>query len=405
MNCQTLSDEALEQLLRGGENDHVEFKESLSGSAPEALREAVCAFANDLPGRDLPGVAFIGVRDDGTPANLSISDELLRQLANIRTDGNITPPPSMQVEKRTIAGHTFAVLTVHPSDSPPVRYKGRIKIRTGPRKDNASAQDERILNERRLSGSRPYDLRPVPGSTLKDLSLRRFSDEYLHRAFAPEVLEANGRSEAEQLAATKMIVEVQDSRATVLGMLLLGIRVRDFFPGAYVQFLRVAGAELSDPIVDSAEIDGCITEVLQQLDQKIAAHNFTAVDLTSGPLERRTPHYPSSALQQISRNAVMHRSYEATHAPVRVTWFDDRIEITSPGGSFGMVNAANFGEPGITDYRNPNLAEAMKVLGFVQRFGVGIATAKRALHESGHPPPTFDVSQSAINVIIHGRQK
>ena len=53
----------------------------------------------------------------------------------------------------------------------------------------------------------------------------------------------------------------------------------------------------------------------------------------------------------------MHRTYEATNAPVRVNWFDDRIEIISPGGPFGSVSDANFGEPGVTDYRNPNLAE------------------------------------------------
>ena len=66
----------------------------------------------------------------------------------------------------------------------------------------------------------------------------------------------------------------------------------------------------------------------------------------------------------------MHRTYESTNAPVRVSWFSDRIEILSPGGPFGAVTADTFGQHGITDYRNPNLA--MRTLGFVQRFGVGI---------------------------------
>ena len=69
------------------------------------------------------------------------------------------------------------------------------------------------------------------------------------------------------------------------------------------------------------------------------------------------------ALQQLARNAVLHRTYEATNAPSRVYWFSDRIEIHSPGGLFGRVNAENFGEPDVTDYRNPSLAEAMKVSG------------------------------------------
>ena len=95
----------------------------------------------------------------------------------------------------------------------------------------------------------------------------------------------------------------------------------------------------------------------------------------------------------------MHRSYDATNAPVRVTWYDDRIAITNPGGPYGIVTEANFGQPGFSDYRNPNLAEAMRVLGFVQRFGVGIATARRELAATGNPPLEFVVSQSHVGAI------
>jgi len=50
-----------------------------------------------------------------------VGDELLRQLADIKTDGNIVPP-SLFVEKRHIAGADYAVITVLPCDTPPVRY-------------------------------------------------------------------------------------------------------------------------------------------------------------------------------------------------------------------------------------------------------------------------------------------
>ena len=96
----------------------------------------------------------------------------------------------------------------------------------------------------------------------------------------------------------------------------------------------------------------------------------------------------------------MHRSYEGTNAPVRLTWFSDRIEIINPGGPFGIVTVANFGQPGVTDYRNPHLAEAMKVLGYVQRFGVGIATARRLLADNGNPPPQFDPQGTHVLVTI-----
>ena len=114
--------------------------------------------------------------------------------------------------------------------------------------------------------------------------------------------------------------------------------------------------------------------------------------------------YPIVALQQIARNAVMHRVYEGTHTPIRFTWFRDRIEIISPGGPYGNVTAGNFGEPGITAYRNPHIAEAMSNLGFVQRFGVGIATARREMKKNGNPPIEFQVNQNFVFAILRKRK-
>lgn len=98
--------------------------------------------------------------------------------------------------------------------------------------------------------------------------------------------------------------------------------------------------------------------------------------------------------------AVLHRSYEGTNAPVRVYWFDDRIEILNPGGPYGNVTVQNFGEPGLADYRNPNLAEAMRVLGLVQRFGAGLTIARRELAANGNAPPAFDVSQTFVRATV-----
>jgi ATP-dependent DNA helicase RecG len=62
-----------------------------------------------------------------------------------------------------------------------------------------------------------------------------------------------------------------------------------------------------------------------------------------------------------------------------VYWFADRIEISNPGGPYGRVTVDNFGQPGLADYRNPNLAESMRALGWVQRFGAGIVIARKVL--------------------------
>jgi ATP-dependent DNA helicase RecG len=100
------------------------------------------------------------------------------------------------------------------------------------------------------------------------------------------------------------------------------------------------------------------------------------------------------------RNAVMHRTYESTNAPVRVTWFDDRVEVQSPGGPFGLVAVESFGQPGLTDYRNPTLAGVLAQLGFVQRFGVGIQVAQQALEANGNPPLDLEATPTHVNVVV-----
>lgn len=397
------TDKQLEALLTDIESDIVERKELWRGDAPKTGRQAVCAFANDLPDNRKPGVLFVGVRDDGTPVNLNITDELLRTLSDIKNDGNMLPPPSIDVGKRTLRGIELAVVIVQPSDAPPVRFKGRIWIRTGPRRSIATLQDERILNEKRRYRDIPFDIQPLPSCNLSALSRILFEQEYLPNAFAPDIIAANERSYEQKLTTCRMIAFVDDPTPTILGVLVLGISPRDWVPGAYIQFIRFAGTKMDAPIQDEALVDGALGQVLRRIDEKIDAHNRSEVDITSADREIRTTPYPRAALQQLIRNAVMHRTYENTNMPVRVNWFDDRIEIINPGGPFGVVTRANFGSPGVTDYRNPNLADAMKVMGFVQRFGIGIQTARAEMRQNGNPDIEFQIEVMTVLATVRRR--
>ncbi len=396
-----LTNAELETMMRELESDRAERKQSFRGDAPTTVREAVCAFANDMPGHGAPGAVFIGARDDGSPlAGFEVTDELLRQLADIKTDGNIAPPPSLLVEKRHLAGADFAVITVWPCDTPPARYKGRIHVRWGPRRGLASAQDERILNERRRHRDRPYDIQPVGDATLDDLDRLRFEQEYLPSLVARDVLAANDRNIEQKLAVTKMVVSDAEPVPTVLGLLVIGRSPADWLPGAYTQFLRLAGNDLTAPVADEEVIHGTVADQIRRLEEKLEAHNLRGVRFADVAQEARSEAYPMDALRQLVRNAFMHRSYEATNAPVRVYWFDDRIEVHNPGGPFGSVTPETFGQPGVADYRNPNLAEALRALGYVQRFGAGIAIARKALGQRLR----FEVQPGFVAAIVDGEQ-
>ena len=181
-----IDDSELETLLNDLESDRVERKESTADAG--RIRQAICAFANDMPGHAQPGVIFVGAKDDGSCANLSVTDELLRQLADMRSDGNILPLPTISVQKKSLLGCEMAVVIVEPSLYPPVRYNGRIWIRVGPRRATASAEEERRLAERRRAADLPFDLHPLASATLGDLDLDLFQRTYLPAAFSVDVL-------------------------------------------------------------------------------------------------------------------------------------------------------------------------------------------------------------------------
>ncbi|HTS52277.1 MAG TPA: ATP-binding protein [Burkholderiales bacterium] len=95
----------------------------------------------------------------------------------------------------------------------------------------------------------------------------------------------------------------------------------------------------------------------------------------------------------------MHRDYERSAAPLRITWLRDRV-VLSPGGPFGQVTVENLGRPGLTEYRNPTVAEAMRALGYVQRFGVGIVTARRAMRNNGNPDLLLEPDETFVSVTL-----
>jgi len=110
---------------------------------------------------------------------------------------------------------------------------------------------------------------------------------------------------------------------------------------------------------------------------------------------------PLDALREILLNAVMHRDYEM-FAPIRVTWFDDRVQIDNPGGPF-QIPASSFGKPGLTGYRNPNIAEAMHNMELVEKFGFGLPLARKALAENGNPELELRTEGNFVFAVLRAR--
>lgn len=394
-----MNEHELLALLADIESDRIE--RTVSTRDLDKFCVAICAFSNDFPQHRRSSYLLIGVHNDGQPSGLTVTDELLQELGGIRSSGNIMPLPAIAVQKHTLSDGRgdIAVIEVIPSDLPPVRYKGQVWIRVGPRRAIASETEERLLSERRAALAKTFDAQPCVGLTLADLSLDLFLVTYRHFAIDADTLAENHRVVEEQLSSLRFYDLTRNS-PTFAGILLFVSNPLDVLPGAYIQFVRFQGTSLADDVTSEKTLSGDLLTVLRELDDFLPLQIQTYPEPDSALRERLVSDYPLIALRELTMNAVMHRLYE-TNAPVRIYWFVDRIEIHSPGGLYGLATPENF--PRQNDYRNPIIAEAMKVLGYVNKYARGVVRAQAALAQNGNCAPTFDLQPTAVLVTVWRR--
>ena len=258
-----LSKEEIIQLLHSEETYRVE--RTVSTGNMDKFCEAICAFANDLPDSHKKGYLLIGANDDGTLSGLKVDDALLKKIAGIRSDGNILPLPVMNVDRVEFPDGDLLVAEVSPSLLPPVRYRGRIFVRIGPRRDIASESEERLLTERRTAYMATFDATPCIGATLDDLDLDFIRNSYLPSVVDPEVLAEDRRDIKEQLASIRLYDRTHDC-PTYAAIILFGNNPRYYMPGDYIQFVRFQGKEKGGEVLNERRFQGPLFRMLPELE-------------------------------------------------------------------------------------------------------------------------------------------
>ena len=382
-----MTEEQVLKLISDMESDWIERTRS---TADDKLGPAICAFSNDFPNHKHAGYLLLGVDDDGTLAGKKWTDDDLQKIGGIKTNGKILPQPSIVLSRVfNFPEGDVVVIEVKPSTYPPVRYDGRCWIRIGPRRDRATLEEERILTERRVSYAKTYDLVPALGAGVEDLSIDLFKMGYLPYAIDKETLVENGRTKEEQLASLRFY-DPREKCPTNGGILMFGINPEFYLPGSYLQYIKFSGEEMISDVEYEKKFSGALITELQQLDEFIKVNIIKDRPVKKESFQEGTiRNYPYWALWELAMNAVMHRSYES-NAPIYIYEFSNRIEIINPGGLYGEATPQNF--PNASDYRNVVIAEAMKVLGYVNRFNYGVRRAISELIQNGNDEPVFDLS-------------
>ena len=392
---QHMTIEELYEIIATDESYRIELTTSINDM--DKFQEAICAFANDMPGSRKKGYLLIGVRNNGDIDGLKVDDALMKKIAGIRSDGNILPLPVMNTEKVVTDHGDVLVVEVTPSFDTPVRYRGRTFIRIGPRRDIASAQEERILAERCAASLPTFDTYPCREAKLDDIDVDTIIGEFMPKAIAPDVLENDNRPLKEQLASLHLF-NMQWDCPTYAALIMFGKNPKYFMPGAYIQYVHFKGSTNGGEILNERRFEGCLYKMLPELENFIRDGIITRRPVPISILrEKDVLNYPYKALRELMMNAVMHRDYQA-NMPTRLYQYDNHIEIMNPGGLYGQARPENF--PHVNDYRNNVVAGIMKTLSYVNMFNHGITEVQDQLKENNNPPAVFNVSYLTVFSVI-----
>lgn len=398
------------ELLRNGENSGVEFKRD--DIRPEELAKELCALGN-LDG----GHVLLGVEDDGTVSGLTRSEKDAEQwVMNVCRGDHLLPPVIPYWETIAVEGKLVGIVSL-PADLPDRPYKAKrgsgwqVYVRRGSTSVEASREEEARLYQ--SSGMLRYDVRPVAGTTLDDLDLRRL------RAYFEIIREQDvpaSREEWERLLVNTdfMIEDRGRCIANVGGMLLFGQSPNRWLPQAGITALAYPGAESDYATIEDARLRGPIAPLVDAasnvidrgvIDQAIDFVNRNvphAAELSGGQREDRAT-YPPEAVREAIVNAVAHRDYTIAVTDIELAVYSDRLEVISPGRLPNTVTVEKM-RSGYRATRNELVKEVLRDYRYVDARGLGVPRkiVRLMVERNGTEPELVEEDERFVVRLLRG---
>jgi ATP-dependent DNA helicase RecG len=375
-------------ILSEGESYTVEFKES----ADKTLATEVCAFANASGGR-----IFIGVSDDSRAIGTDTSNAARSKVQD--TINQIEP--HLVVD---IAVHDdIIVVTVPEGTSKPYSCAKGFYLRSGPNSQKLS-RDE-IVAFFQSEGQVRYDTIIRSECPIDKLFDEDAYNRYLEKAQISQVLDKESILQNLNCAA-KIDGKLCFTNA---GALFFRLNRSDvMFRHAGVVCAMYKGIDKAY-IIDAKEYND---DIISNIDNaiKFLKSNLRVHYEIEDIRRKNILEIPERGLREAVINAVCHRNYFELGARVMVEIFDDRVDITSPGGVPKGITKENFGKVSIT--RNSVIASMLYRIGYIEQMGTGIARMKLAAKEANIAEPEFDLenffkvsfARTKVNIEINDQE-
>ena len=342
----------------------LEFKETITNT----FLKTVSAFSN-YDG----GTIFFGVDDDGNIKGLPDVKQACLDIEN-KINDSITPQPDYTLEVQN--NDQTIKLTVKSGLQKPYLYKSKAYKRN----DTATIEVDTLEFSRLVLDGKNIRFEELP---CKDQEL---SFEILHRKLKETVRIEN--FDKDTLKTLNLYDDVNGFN-NAAGLLA----DKNHFPGIdIVKF----GENISIIQKRSTFENISVLEVYEKALEVF--RDYYQYEVIQGADRKKMEKVPEAAFREAIANALIHRVWDV-NSQIRVSMFDDRIEIVSPGGLPSGITEEEYLSGKLSVLRNRNLANVFYRLGFVEIFGTGITRIKQLYAES-LIKPDFEVSENAIEIVL-----
>ena len=252
------------------------------------------------------------------------------------------------------------------------------------------------------------DERPIERSSLALLDGDAV-EEYLRR----RRMERPGFAKIPREQAMEMLAVTREGVPTLAAVMNFGIFPQGYLPQLGITAVVVPGTEIGDVAEDNARflsnkrIDGTISQMVEEA-LNFCSRNMKVrviIDPETGKRSDQTE-YPMEAIREAVLNAVIHRDYShfTEGTPVQINFFENRLEIHSPGSLYGRMTVEQLGyaKP---DLRNPTLAVMAEILTGAENRYSGIPTIRREMRRAGLPEPVFENRRNEFVVTLFNRRE
>ena len=371
-----MNEKELIKLIREGESEKVEFKESLSDW--KEIIKTISAFSNTKG-----GAVLIGVTDKERIKGLQIGGKTMEDLAN-KIKENTDPKNYPKIRIEEINKKKIIVIEIEESKSKPVFAFDGVYKRVG--KTNQRISSEEIRKLAKESGNIYWDGQICGEATFEDLDEERV-EKFLRKAKYERNFNIDPETPIKE--ALERLELIKNGKLTNAAVLLFGKNPQKFFLQAEVRCARFKGTKPVKPFIDMKVFGGNIIDQVDKSLSFVLEHVPMKVYLAGKPEREEKYEYPPDAIREAIINAVCHRDYEeASNVQIRI--FDDRIEIWGCGPLPKPLTIESLKKKHKSILRNPLIAKCFFLIKFVEQWGTGTNDIVNMCVDWNLPEPLFE---------------